>query len=109
MTAPINPKESIAPTQADELEAVPTHQTIEYSNAAERTTTAALESHYHTSIKTYLVLLVMGFAWGTCTLANVGPATTFSYAVADIGGVEVESWIPNAGLFPLIGLQPVWV
>lgn len=69
----------------------------------------SLEQEYHVSSKTYLVLLIMGLAWGTCTLANVGPSTTYSYAVAELGGVSIGSWVPNAGLFPLIGLQPLWV
>lgn len=71
--------------------------------------TVDLEQEYHVSSKTYLVLLIMGLTWGTCTLANVGPSTTYSYAVAQLGGKSIGSWVPNAGLFPLIGLQPLWV
>lgn len=74
-----------------------------------RSHTVDLEQEYRVSIKTYLVLLIMGLTWGTCTLANVGPATTYSYAVAQLGGASIGSWVPNAGLFPLIGLQPLWV
>lgn len=42
-------------------------------------------------------------------MANVGPATTYSYAVQQLGGASLQTWIPNAALFPLIGLQPIWV
>jgi hypothetical protein len=75
----------------------------------ERQDTVDLETTYHVTSKTYIVLLAMGLAWGTCTLGNVGPSTTYPYAVAELGGKTKESWIPNAGLFPLIGLQPIWV
>lgn len=75
----------------------------------QKSSTVDLEQQYHVSRKTYLVLLIMGLTWGTCTLANVGPSTTYSYAVAQLGGNSISSWIPNAGLFPLIGLQPLWV
>lgn len=71
--------------------------------------TVDLEQQYHVSRKTYLVLLIMGLTWGASTLANVGPSTTYSYAVSQLGGKSIGSWIPNAGLFPLIGLQPLWV
>ncbi|CZR69618.1 related to potential drug facilitator PEP5 [Phialocephala subalpina] len=66
------------------------------------------EISYHVTSKTYLVLLVMGLAWSTCTLGNIGPSTTYTYCVTELGGKTKESWIPNAGLFPLIGLQPIW-
>ncbi|KPM41468.1 hypothetical protein AK830_g5098 [Neonectria ditissima] len=50
----------------------------------------------------------MGISWGTCTMANIGPSTTLSYAVNALGGSSISSWIPNAALIPLIALQPVW-
>lgn len=78
-------------------------------NDLENSEIANLEEGYKERFKTYIVLLVMGVVWGTCTLANVGPSSTYTYAVAELGGSSVESWIPNAALFPLIGLQPVWV
>ena len=75
----------------------------------ERLETVELESGYHVHMRTYITLIVMGIAWGTCTLGNVGPSTTYTYAVKQLGGATKESWVPNAGLFPLIGLQPIWV
>ncbi|CAH0033226.1 unnamed protein product [Clonostachys rhizophaga] len=63
---------------------------------------------YRLSIRTYMVLTTMAFAWGTCTMANIGPSTTYSYAVAEVGGESISTWIPNASLFPIIGLQPIW-
>ncbi|KAG6354049.1 hypothetical protein INS49_005020 [Diaporthe citri] len=36
-------------------------------------------------------------------MANVGPSTTYSYAVDQLGGTSLQTWIPNAALFPLIG------
>ncbi|KAI8938277.1 hypothetical protein NX059_005935 [Plenodomus lindquistii] len=41
-------------------------------------------------------------------MANIGPSTTHNYAVEDLGGESIASWIPNASLFPIIGLQPIW-
>lgn len=61
------------------------------------------------SLRTYVVLFCLGITWGTCTMANVGPSTTYSYAVDQLGGTSLQTWIPNAALFPLIGLQPIWV
>lgn len=93
-----------------ELEHVATAPDQDYSRIdVEKTETLALESDYRTSMKTYVVLILMGITWGTCTLANVGPSSTYSHAVTELGGATIESWIPNAGLFPLIGLQPFWV
>lgn len=92
-----------------ELEHVATAPDQDYSRIdVEKTETLALESDYRTSMKTYVVLILMGITWGTCTLANVGPSSTYSHAVTELGGATIESWIPNAGLFPLIGLQPFW-
>ena len=67
------------------------------------------DSSYKLSTRTYLVLAAMAFAWGTCTMANIGPSTTYTYAVQDLGGGSISTWIPNASLFPIIGLQPIWV
>ena len=64
---------------------------------------------YRVSTRTYLVVILMGLTWGTCTMANIGPSTTYSHAVSDLGGSSVSAWIPNAALFPLIGIQPIWV
>ncbi|KAI1629102.1 major facilitator superfamily domain-containing protein [Exophiala viscosa] len=72
------------------------------------TDTVALEHSYHTSLRTWTLIFILGLAWGTCTLANVGPGTTSSYVAKTFGGTTSSSWIPNAGLFPLIGLQPLW-
>ncbi|KAI0123720.1 major facilitator superfamily domain-containing protein [Xylariales sp. AK1849] len=66
------------------------------------------EESYKLSFRTYAVLFCLGVTWGTCTMANVGPSTTYQYAVAELGGASLQSWIPNAALFPLIGLQPMW-
>lgn len=71
-------------------------------------TTAAIVE-YKTKLKTWLVIFVLGIGWGTCTLANVGPGTTSSFVAKSVSGTASSSWIPNAALFPLIGLQPLWV
>ncbi|KAF4334226.1 major facilitator superfamily transporter [Fusarium beomiforme] len=63
---------------------------------------------YKLSTRTYIVLIVMGLTWGTCTMANIGPSTTSAGAASTLGGDAISSWIPNASLFPIIGLQPVW-
>jgi hypothetical protein len=102
-----NFKDVVSSEHEEQLETVPSQQSAELGTVAQRLDTVTLESQYHVSLRTYQVLLVMGIAWGTCTLANVGPSTTYSYAVAQLGGASKESWIPNAGLFPLIGLQPI--
>lgn len=86
---------------------IETESAIQASNT--NTNTVDLEQEYQVSRRTYIVLLIMGLTWGTCTLANVGPSTTYSYAVAQLGGKSIGSWVPNAALFPLIGLQPLWV
>ncbi|KAL3470316.1 major facilitator superfamily domain-containing protein [Aspergillus californicus] len=66
------------------------------------------EVEYKLSRMTLLALVFMSLSWGTCTLANVGPSSTYSSATAELGGQAISSWIPNAALFPLIGLQPIW-
>ena len=71
--------------------------------------TAMLEASYKTSHKTWGVVFVLAIGWGTCTLANVGPSTTSSFVAKTLSGSESSSWIANAALFPLIGLQPLWV
>ncbi|TVY85828.1 Efflux pump, partial [Lachnellula willkommii] len=81
---------------------------LETESAIQTSNTLDLEQEYQVSRRTYVVLLIMGLTWGTCTLANVGPSTTYSYAVAQLGGKSIGSWVPNAALFPLIGLQPLW-
>ncbi|KAF5009461.1 hypothetical protein FDECE_4315, partial [Fusarium decemcellulare] len=63
---------------------------------------------YKLSVRTYLVLIAMGFTWGTCTMANIGPSTTSSGAASALGGESISSWIPNAALFSIIALPPVW-
>lgn len=70
---------------------------------------APTDVDYTMSIKTYVVLFFMGIIWGTCTLANVGPSSTYHHAIVDLGNESIQAWIPNAALFPLIGLQPIWV
>ncbi|KAF2022832.1 MFS general substrate transporter [Setomelanomma holmii] len=67
-----------------------------------------LEASYKTSYKTWGVIFVLAIGWGTCTLANVGPSTTSSFVAKSLSGSESSAWIPNAALFPLIGLQPLW-
>ena len=74
-----------------------------------KTETTNLERIYGIRFKTLVVLFFMGLTWGTCTLANVGPSTTYTYAVAELGDSAIEAWIPNGALIPLIGLQPIWV
>ncbi|RTE76899.1 hypothetical protein BHE90_008629 [Fusarium euwallaceae] len=69
---------------------------------------SSFHGSYRLSIRTYMVLTAMAFAWGTCTMANIGPSTTYSYAVKALGGESISTWIPNASLFPIIGLQPIW-
>jgi len=63
---------------------------------------------YKASFRTWIVVMVLGLGWSTGTLANVGPATTSSYVAKSLNGAASSSWIPNAALFPLIGLQPFW-
>ncbi|KAH7121697.1 hypothetical protein EDB81DRAFT_231423 [Dactylonectria macrodidyma] len=63
---------------------------------------------YRLSTRTYLVLVVMAFTWGTCTMENIGPSTTYSYAVEVLSGEAISTRIPNASLFPIIALQPIW-
>ncbi|KAJ0426771.1 major facilitator superfamily domain-containing protein [Aspergillus carlsbadensis] len=78
------------------------------SPSVEASQPLAGEVEYRVSRMTLLALVLMSLSWGTCTLANVGPSSTYSSAVAELGGQPISSWIPNAALFPLIGLQPVW-
>ncbi|CAK7237200.1 hypothetical protein SEUCBS140593_009878 [Sporothrix eucalyptigena] len=66
------------------------------------------DTEYRVSTRTYVVLVTMAIAWGTCTMANIGPSTTYSYAVEVLGGASIATWIPNASLFPIIALQPIW-
>lgn len=92
-----------------DLVAVPTHESSGRANVpVERIETSVLEEQYHMSFRTYVVVACMGLTWGTATLANVGPSSTYSHAVAELGGSSISSWIPNAALFPIIGLIPVW-
>ena len=110
MAAQDSPKfDNIASEHIENSKTVTAVEDIELGSDIRRLDTNDLENQYHVSTKTYIVLLSMGLTWGTCTLANVGPATTYSFAVAELGGKTKGSWIPNAALFPLIGLQPLWV
>ena len=68
-----------------------------------------VEDAYKLSLRTILALIFMGISWGCVTMGNIGPSTTYHYVVDDLGGAEMESWIANASLVPLIGLQPIWV
>lgn len=99
----------VSSAQHIDLEQIPTHNTTGNDHGLTTTEPTALEADYSVSAKTCLVLFCMGMAWGTCTLANVGPSSTYSYAIEELGGTAIESWVPNAALFPLIGLQPIWV
>ncbi|KAI5922121.1 major facilitator superfamily domain-containing protein [Camillea tinctor] len=63
---------------------------------------------YQLTVRTYTVLLCMGMAWGVCTMASIGPSTTYHYSIISVGGSSISSWIPNSALLPLIGLQPIW-
>lgn len=102
-------KHSVTMNESIPLDHVRTQQHDDAAIGLEPVATVALESEYRISFKTYAVLFFMGLTWGTCTLANVGPSSTYSYAVLELGGSTLQSWIPNAALFPLIGLEPVWV
>lgn len=68
-----------------------------------------VEDAYKLSPRTILALVCMGISWGCVTMGNIGPSTTYHYVVDELGGAEIESWIANASLVPLIGLQPIWV
>jgi hypothetical protein len=76
---------------------------------AQQPSHATANSQYETSLKTWIVVLILGLGWSTATLANIGPGTTSSYVAKSLNGSLSASWIPNAALFPLIGLQPLWV
>lgn len=92
-----------------ELSHAPTHESSGGQNVpVQHTETRVLEEQYRMSFRTYVVVACMGLTWGTATLANVGPSSTYSHAVAELGGESISSWIPNAALFPIIGLIPVW-
>lgn len=95
--------------EATQLERVTTRPDEARTDEIEVSETLSPDASYAISARTYLVLIVMGITWGTCTMANIGPSTTLSYAVNALGGSSISSWIPNAALIPLIGLQPVWV
>ncbi len=73
------------------------------------TSIGEVEDAYKLSPRTILALVCMGISWGCVTMGNIGPSTTYHYVVDDLGGVEIESWVANASLVPLIGLQPIWV
>lgn len=46
---------------------------------------------YSLSKLTYVTLFFMSITWGTCTLANVSPSTTYCNAIAEVGGALIES------------------
>lgn len=61
----------------------------------EKTETLALENDYRTTMETYLVLVLSGLTWGTCTLAEVGPSSTYSDAVEELADAECCSVFIN--------------
>ena len=92
-----------------EMETINNHVDENHIASVNVSETQTPDDYYQASTRTYLVVAIMGITWGTCTMANIGPSTTYSYAVKDLGGSTASAWIPNAALFPLIGIQPLWV
>jgi hypothetical protein len=97
--------------KADDIQLEHAPSTTHPSGAADHDASDSSSFHdsYRMSIRIYMVLITMDFAWSTCTMANIGPATTYSYAVKALGRESISTWIPNASLFPIIGLQTIWV
>ncbi|RSL72456.1 hypothetical protein CEP53_001108 [Fusarium sp. AF-6] len=58
---------------------------------------------YRLSIRTYMVLTAMAFAWGTCTMANIGPSTTYSYAGSLADRFGKKWFILSGGVAGVIG------
>ncbi|KAL6355291.1 hypothetical protein LRP88_10877 [Fusarium phalaenopsidis] len=96
--------------KAEDIQLEHTPSTTHPSGAADHDAgdSSSFHDSYKMSIRTYMVLITMAFAWGTYTMANIGPATTYSYAVKALGRESISTWIPNANLFPIIGLQTIW-
>ncbi|KAJ4174123.1 hypothetical protein NW754_004538 [Fusarium falciforme] len=91
--------------KADDIQLEHAPSTTHPSGAADHDAgdSSSFHDSYRMFIRTYMVLITMAFAWGTCTMANIGPATTYSYtgSLADRFG---KKWfILSGGVADVIG------